>query len=448
MDTLNFEQMSFLSIFVFVIYGWLFTKTPLFVTGIIGVCASIFTGVISTKDALSSFAHPLIFIFLGGYLFAEAISQQGLDRRISIKILNLKSVRSNPNKIFLYLFALTAFFSMWISNTATTAMMLPIVLGVLHRLKLKDKKLESLTLIGIAYSANIGGIATPIGSTPNILAMAMLKEIAKIDISFLKWMSFGLPIALIFLFILYKYISRFIPSNLNIDSLSKEVTTKNLDLSDKTILILFCAMVTCWFIPSFLSFLLDTSSTTYINIKSHMHPGAIALLFSSLLFILPLNKKLLDSNSLKKIDWPSLLLFGSGLSLGKIFFTTGLAQIFGELLVQYVTGEGLLISLLIITFISIFATEVTSNTATANILLPIVISLALTIKASPLTLAASTAISCSLAFMLPVATPPNVIVYGSGKVKLKDMVRLGLILNITYGLLLTLIFYYLGKVYL
>lgn len=447
MNTLSFEQISFLVIFLIVIYGWLFTKIPLFITGLIGVCASIFSGVISTKEALASFAHPLIFIFLGGYLFAEAITIQGLDKRISLKILSLKSVKNSPHRVFLFLFLITAFFSMWISNTATTAMMLPIVLSVLASMNIKDKKLESLALIGVAYSANIGGIATPIGSTPNILAIAMLKELANIEVSFLAWMAIALPLAILFLIILYIYISRFIPKEeIYLDSSFSEKQIFSLSQKDKNLITLFGMMVFFWFLPSLLSFVLDSNNAFYIAIKSRLHPGAVAIFFATLLFLSPIKKDpILLTESIKKIDWPSLLLFGAGLSLGKIVFSSGLASIAGDLLVQYVTGEGFFMSLIVLTFISIFATEVTSNTATANILLPIVIALAIGINANPLIIALAVAISCSLAFMLPVATPPNVIVYSSGEVDLKDMVKLGFILNVIYGLLMSGIFYVISR---
>lgn len=440
---MDHNQIIFLIIFSIVIVLWLFSKVPLFISGIIGVSLSILTGVAHTKNILASFAHPLIFVFLGGYLFAEGISSLKLDQRISLKLLSLNIVRKNPNFIFLVIFSLTFFFSMWISNTATTAMMLPIVLGVLSSLQLESKKLESLVLLGVAYSANIGGITTPIGSTPNILAMAMLDDIADIQVTFFSWMKIAFPLALLFMVVLYQYIKRFIPKvNVQMNDIIKDTIINRLSKKDKVLILLFFLMVFCWFLPSFISIVYGIQGPQYLFFKQRLHPGTVALFFSSLLFIFPkIKSPILNINSLKKIDWSSLLLFGSGLALGKIFFDSGLAKTFGDYFIENITGAHIINTLFAVTFLSIFATEISSNTATANILLPIVISIALTIEASPFILASAVAISCSLAFMLPVATPPNIIVYGSGKVQLKDMISFGIFLNIVYALLIILIFY-------
>ena len=184
---LRSEQTQFLAIFSYVVYSWLFTKIPLFVTGFIGVSLTILLGISPPVDVLSNFAHPIIFLFLGGFLLAIAFTKVGLDKRISLFLLTRDFIKGSTSRLLFSLMALTAVLTMWISNTATTAMMLPLVLGTLKSLGINNKKTISLILICIAYSSSIGGIATPIGSTPNIIAIGMLKELVNLDVTFFEW---------------------------------------------------------------------------------------------------------------------------------------------------------------------------------------------------------------------------------------------------------------------
>ncbi len=200
---LKLKQQRFLAIFMFVVANWLFSKTPIFVTGFIGVSLSVLMGVTTAVKAFTPFSHPIIFLFMGGFLFAKAMNIQGLDKRISLVLLSQSFIRGSFKRMVLSIFILTAFFSMWVSNTATTAMMLPIVLGILANLKIEDEKLTSLLLLGMAYSASIGGVGTPIGSIPNMIAIGMLSDLANINISFLDWTLVGIPVVSIFIYILY-----------------------------------------------------------------------------------------------------------------------------------------------------------------------------------------------------------------------------------------------------
>jgi sodium-dependent dicarboxylate transporter 2/3/5 len=194
---LRADQQNFLAIFIMVVCFWLLTNIPLFVSGILGVGLSVLYGITSAKEALIPFAHPIIFLFMGGFLFARALQNTGLDKKISIRLLASKFVGGNFDRMFLGILFLTAIFSMWISNTATTAMMLPVVLGLLTSLDVKDKKTISMVLIAMAYASSIGGLATPIGSTPNMILMGLLNELLGIKINFFDWMMMGFPITIL-----------------------------------------------------------------------------------------------------------------------------------------------------------------------------------------------------------------------------------------------------------
>jgi len=445
------NQQNFLAIFMLVVANWLFSKTPIFITGFIGVGLSVLMGVTTAAKAFTPFSHPIIFLFMGGFLFAKAMNSQGLDKRVSLMLLSQDFIKGSFKRMVLSLFILTAFFSMWVSNTATTAMMLPIILGILANLKIEDEKLTSLLLIGMAYSASIGGVGTPIGSIPNMIAIGMLSDLADIQISFLNWTLVGIPIVTIFIFLLYKYICHYIPEKYNkFDNTYVKNELKalpNISREEKIIFVLFCITVFFWFSPSIAKLFISKGSPLAIFFKERFNVGIISIFFSSLLFVFPLAKpdKVLKQNDIKTIDWPSLLLFGSGLSLGKMLFETGLAKIAGDYVVASLASGSILIILFVLIYVTIFATELASNTATSNILLPIVISMAATMNLNPIILASAVAISCSLAFMLPVATPPNAIVYGSGKVTMGTMIRTGFLLNIGFGFILIVGFYIFSK---
>lgn len=432
------EQKLFLGIFSTTVYLWLFSNIPLYITGLLSVCSTIILKIGTAQEVFSHFAHPIIFLFLGGFLLAEAFNKVALDRRISLYLLTRDFIKGSITRLLFALMALTATFTMWISNTATTAMMLPLVLGVLSGLKVHDRKITSTILLCIAYSSSIGGIATPIGSTPNIIAIGMLDEFSNIKINFLDWMIKATPIAVIFLIILFLLaMIQFKNYHFNMDDeyLQKEYSElPKISLLEKYTLFSFFLTVFLWLAPSVFKLL-------NITINLQLNSGAVAVLGACLLFIFPFNSpiKILEPQTIKKIDWSSLLLFGSGLAIGKLLFTLGLATMAGKYLQEIVHGLPSIFVFMIIFTAVIFSTELTSNTATANIIIPIMISMASEMNMSPFYLSMGVAISCSMAFMLPVATPPNAIVYGSEKVDKLDMIKLGLGLNVIFSIVLSLI---------
>lgn len=438
-SNLEATQQTFLAIFTFVVYSWLFTNIPLYVTGFIGVGLSGIFKLASAKDILANFGHPIIYLFLAGFLLAFAFHKVGLDRRISLYLLTRNFIKGSISRLLFTLMFLTATFTMWISNTATTAMMLPLVLGVLDSLDIKDKKSVSLILICIAYASSIGGIATPIGSTPNIIALGMLDDYIGLKVSFFEWMMYSLPIATIFLAILFLLTHVALKKkNIAFENSYLEAEYKKLppiSTQEKYVFGIFLLTVMFWIAPSFAKLL-------GAKLPLDFTPGLVGLTTASLLYLFPIRgEKILETTDIKKIDWSSLMLFGCGLALGKLLYELGLTKLTGELLTQFVTGMNPLFIFLFVFAFVIFSTELTSNTATANILIPIMISLAQELGMNPFFLAFGVSLSCSLAFMLPVATPPNAIVYGSERVDKKDMMQLGLGLNIIYSIVLGIIIY-------
>ena len=436
---LDANQQVFLSLFSFVVYGWLFTALPLYVTGFIGVGSAGVFKLASAKDLLANFGHPIIFLFLVGFLLAQAFHKVGLDRRISLYLLTREFIKGSISRLLFALMSVTAIFTMWISNTATTAMMLPLVLGVLDSLKINDKKTVSLILICVAFASSIGGIATPIGSTPNIIALGMLEEFIQLKISFLEWMLYATPIALIFLGILF-FLTHLAIRRKNIvfnnDYLKKELDQlPPISIAEKWVLTVFVFTIMLWILPSIMKLFGAT-------LAFDLTPGVVGLFTISFLYLLPIKgKKILEAYDIKNIDWSSLMLFGSGLALGKLLYDLGLTQMTGKFLASAVSDLPLFMIFIVVFGFVIFSTELTSNTATANILIPIMISLAADLNISPFFFSLGVSLSCSLAFMLPVATPPNAIVYGSGRVDKKDMMRLGFGLNIIFSIALGLIVY-------
>lgn len=426
---------TFLAIFTWTVSQWFLTNIPLFITGLLGVSTSVMFGVVSASEAFAPFSNPIIFLFLGGFLFARALEVMGFDRKISIWLLTSQFFKGSFKKTMFGVFALTALFSMWVSNTATTAMMLPIVLGIIKSLKIKDDKIKSSILLGMAYSATIGGLGTPIGSPPNMIAIGMLKDLANVDFSFFQWFLTFIPIVVASVFGLTWWICKKVDhSSMDFSKLDLVQTEKfgKLNRHEFFVIFLFSLTVFFWFSPSVFSIILGKEHALSVFFKERLDPGIVSIFFASLLFVFPLrdNIKILSLDDAKQIDWPSLVLFGSGLSLGGILFKTGLANIAGDLLISNLGSGSSFVLVLALVIFTIFMTEVASNTAAANILIPIVIASATSLDTSILALVLAVAASCNMAFMLPVATPPNAIIYGSGEVEIGTMIKTGFGFNI------------------
>lgn len=412
-----------IGIFACIAFLWLTEALPLSATALLVPILAIVTGVFDVKAALTSFAHPLIFIFFGGFALASAMAYQGVDRWIANRV--VIAGRGSLLMSSALLFGATAFLSMWMSNTATTAMMIPLVLGIVSQASSgEDKAAEERTaiflLLGVAYAASVGGIGTIIGSPPNgIAAKAM-------GIGFQDWMKFGIPAVIVLLplmFVVLLATSR--PATKNRITVSKEIFTFN--WHRVTTLVIFAVTALCWIFSKKLGGLIGV--TKYVDTLIALC-AVIALLYFRVV-----RWRDIDRGT----DWGVLLLFGGGLTLSAVMKKTGaslfLARGFSDLVSDL---PMILIIGAVIAFI-IFLTELSSNTATAALFVPIFMVVAGQLGAEPAQLVIPLALAASCAFMLPIATPPNAIVFGTGRIPQKTMMRIGLVLNIVFIVALTLL---------
>ena len=447
-EGLSKEANAVLATTFWVAIWWIFEVVPIAVTALLPVILFPLTGAMKLTATTASFGHKYVFLYIGGFILAIAIEKWNLHKRIALNIINI--IGTSVSRIILGFMLATAFLSMWISNTATAVMMLPIGMAIIAQLKDNPDTIEDenaifgkALMLAIAYSASIGGVATLIGTPPNLVFAGVLEESFGIEMTFSKWIIFGLPISLILLFICWKYLTSFafkfkqkefpggaaeIKRQLNL--LGK------ISYEEKAVLVVFIVTAFLWITRSFIlkRFIPAIDDTI------------IAMTSAIVLFLIPAkNSKqtaLIDWNNAVKLPWGILLLFGGGLALAEGFKSSGLAAWIGTQL-SLIEGLPLLLLLFVLVLSVNFLTEITSNLATTAMLLPIIAPVALLLDVHPYILMVGITVAASCAFMLPVATPPNAIVFGSNYLKIPDMMRAGIWMNIISIILITLITYYL-----
>ncbi len=427
---------------------WITEAMPIAGTAILPLILMPLLGLLKIDAVSANYMHPTVLLYMGGFLLATGIEKWNLHKRIALNIINL--LGTDLRRIVLGFILATGFLSMWISNSATALMMLPIGLAVVGQFKEQlgnsnDKLSSNLgknIMLGIAYAASIGGMATLIGTPTNAILSAVVKEMYDYSIAFDEWMLFGLPFSLILLGICWYYLVSFgnpLPRNFRLGD-AKSVVNQQLKalgritFEEKIVLAIFGLVCFSWITRSFF--------------LAKLIPGIddtiIVLIGVVLLLLLPSSRsgeRILDWKTAEKIPWGVLILFGGGLALAEGFKETGLAEWIGQKF-TLIEGVGFFVLLLIIIASVNFLTEVTSNVATASMLLPILASVAIKLDLHPFGLMVGATLAASCAFMLPVATPPNAVVFGSGYLQMKDMVKAGLWLNILSILIITLMVYY------
>ena len=419
-NTLPFETQvnTGLSILVFVAILWLTEAIHVSITALLVPLLAVLFGVFNTPAALANFSNPIIFLFMGGFALAAALNKQELDKAIADKVLIL--AKGKMSVAVFMLFGVSAGLSMWISNTATTAMMLPLVLGIMNKVdQSEDRNTYVFVLLGIAYCASIGGIATVVGSPPNAIAAA------EVGLSFTEWMALGLPITMILLpvamIILYVMTKPKLDHKFELDHAPVEWTN-----SKKITLSIFLLTVTLWVFGKPINAMIGGFS----KFDSLVAIGAIVLLGAS---------RAVEWKDVEKTtDWGVLILFGGGICLSNILKATGTSVFLAHSLSGFLETAGVLLTILAVVAFVVFLTEFASNTASAALLVPVFATIAEALGMSPVILSALIAVAASCAFMLPVATPPNAIVFASGHIKQKEMMRIGMVLNLVCILILTL----------
>ncbi|MDE3987264.1 DASS family sodium-coupled anion symporter [Glaesserella parasuis] len=419
LNTLPFEPAASkgLALLVFVAVLWLTEALHVTVTALLVPVLAIGLGLVKSKEALSAFADPTIFLFFGGFALATALHIQQLDRLIANKIMAM--AKGKLSVAVIYLFSVTAFLSMWMSNTATAAMMLPLAMGILSKL---DKETHHNTyvfvLLGIAYSASIGGMGTLVGSPPNAIVASHL------NLTFADWLKYGLPIMLILMPLMIATLYVVFKPKFDV---TFEHSFEKIELNRERIITLsiFGVIAICWVFGDKINPLISGLLGLQGKIGSF---DSIVALFAAVLICITRVASWDDIQ--KNTEWGVLMLFGGGLTLSSVLGQTGASKVMADGIVFLIEGGHFyLIGLLVAAFI-IFLTEFTSNTASAALLVPIFISIAQALNMPPVGLALIIGLGASCAFMLPVATPPNAIVFGTGQIKQSEMVKAGFWLNI------------------
>ena len=448
---LEFQGKAILACASWIAIWWITEPIPIAATSLLPIIIFPLSGGLDIKTTTAAFGHKYVFLFIGSFILAIAIQKWKLHKRIALNIINLVGV--NKSNIILGFMIATAFLSMWISNTATSVMILPVGLAIISQLKDDPNTPENenslfgkALMLAIAYSASIGGMATLIGTPPNMIFAGVIKESYNIEISFFDWFKFGLPLSLFFLFICWFYLTKiaFKFKQKQFSAGKKEINTQlkslgKISYEEKTILIVFILTALAWISRSYV----------LVRIIPNLDDTIIAIISALVLFVLPSKKskiknkltKIIDWEDAMKLPWGILLLFGAGMALAQGFDTSGLAIWIGNQL-TYLSDVPLVILILILIASVNFLTEVTSNMATTAMLLPILVSLAVVLDLHPYYLLVSATLAASCAFMLPVATPPNTVVFGSGLLKIEDMFKKGLWLNLISIIILTFTIYY------
>ena len=438
------------AILVWVVVSWATEAIPLAVTSLVGAALCIAMGLGSAKEVLATFAHPIIFLFIGSFFLAEAFVVHGLDRRFAVWLLSRKGLTSSPIGVFGAMGFATAVLSMWISNTAAVAIMVPIALGLLSTIRGSREEAgshEPGVLLLLAYGSAAGGITTMVGTPPNIIGVGFLSQQAGISISFFDWMAIGLPLAgalglgiAAVLFWLYPLPKTFPDLGDHLQHLrhQQEGWTRG---QRNTCLALLLA-IGCWIGPGVLGIVLGRDSDLVTFLNARLPKEMVPIFAAGLLFVLPVNFKAgeftLKWTQAANINWGTILLFGGGLTFGHLMVQTHLAEIIGESLVAFFGSNTLWTLTAVAIGTALVITEIASNTASTSMLVPVVISIATAAGISPIPPTLGVCLGASLAFMMPVSTPPNAIVYGTGFVPLPNMLRAGVFLNIIGAVLVWL----------
>jgi len=446
-EGLNLRANAILASTAWIAIWWITEAIPIAATALLPIILFPLTGGLGLSETTASFGHKYVFLYIGGFIIAIAIQKWNLHKRIALNIINL--IGTNVVNIILGFMMATAFMSMWISNTATAVMMLPIAIAIVTQLKDDPNTIEKENLIfgkalmlGIAYSASIGGLSTLIGTPPNLVLAGVVEETFSYEITFAQWFKFGFPISIVLLFLCWKYLTSFAFKfeQKKFPGGRKEITKQlkalgQISYEEKLVGLIFGLTAFAWVSRSFL----------LKSIIPSIDDTIIAMIGAIIIFLIPTKNKerqLINWEEAVKLPWGILLLFGGGMALAAGFKESGLALWIGS---QMTLLDGISLFLLVIILITVvnFLTEITSNLATTAMLLPILYPMAITIDVHPFILMVSATVAATCAFMLPVATPPNAVVFGSGYLRIPDMVRVGIWMNLLSIILLTLFVFFL-----
>lgn len=451
---INPSQQALAAVLLGVMVLWVTEPVPIPVGGLIGVAVIVFLGVAPVDDVLAPFGTGTVFTFIGAFILAQAMLRHGLARRFAFRLLSLPGVGRSTTRVVIAFGVITALLSAFVSNTATVAMLLPTALGILavignlmQQQGLAEKgfdptrlRVGTALMLMLAYGASVGGLLTPVGSPPNLIGRGLIEEATGETITFAQWMLLALPVCLVMFVVLATVLLLLNkPEIKDITGVEEYVAEErarmgSFSTAERNTLIAFVVTVTLWIIPGIVALVVGGDSPTYLMVTDRMDEGMVAVIGAALLFLLPTNWKerefTLNWSDAQRIDWGTVVLFGTGIIFGTLLEDTGLAKVIG-------TGTsdalGLTSTLAITAFaivLAIVVSETTSNTASAAVVVPIIIPIAMAADINPFVPALAATFAASFGFMLPVSTPQNAIVYGSGAVPITKMIRSGFVFDI------------------
>ncbi|HVL84036.1 MAG TPA: DASS family sodium-coupled anion symporter [Pseudonocardia sp.] len=457
------QQQTLAGVLLGVIVLWVTEAVPIPIGGLIGVALIVILQVVPADDALAPFGSSTVFTFIGAFILAAAMLKHGLARRFAFRILSLRGVGGSTTRLIIAFGGITALLSAFVSNTATVAMLLPTALGILGVIaKLMQERgvvpedfdplrirVGFALMLMLAYGASVGGLLTPVGSPPNLIGRGLIEEATGERISFAQWVAMAFPICLLMfvaLAVVLLLLNR--PEINRIEGVEKYVAEQRAELgrlsrAEKNTLFAFGTTVTLWILPGIVALVAGNDSPVYEGVSDRLDEGIVAVLGASLLFLLPVDwparEFTLRWRDAAGIDWGTIVLFGTGIIFGSLLADTGLAETIG-------TGVSGALGLTSVIAISVFAvllaiivSETTSNTASAAVVVPIIIPIAVASGVNPFVPALAATFAASFGFMLPVSTPQNAVVYGSGAVPITRMIRSGASFDVI-GAILIIIF--------
>ena len=430
---------------------WLSEALPLGVTALLVPVLGVAFGIAGPAEAFSGFGDPIVFLFLGTFLLTDAASRHGLDRRLADAVLTSRWVKASPGRLLYAIAFLGCAISAWVNNTATTAMLLPLAMTAS---RLGTPRFLTSVLLMTAYAPTLGGLATPVGTAPNLIGLAQIAKFTGSRPSFAEWMVLFAPLAVVATLGSAAWLA-WRGGKVSIPP-TPEGTREHRPWSraERTLLPLFVVVVLFWIAPGILAATDLKDATWVVTWKERFPEACVPMAGGLLLFLLPAGRaagnvdapaaavagsvagaRISDASAFKRLDWGTILLFGGGISLGTMMQSSGLARQLGQAIFDHMPIHGTFGVTLAAALMAIVVSEFTSNTASAALVVPVVLELAKAAGMDPLGPALAATVACSFGFMLPVSTPPNALVYGTGKLTIRDMVSCGILLDVAGGFL-------------
>lgn len=457
------QQQTLAGVLLGVIVLWVTEAVPIPIGGLLGVAVIVFLGVAPADDVLGPFGSSTVFTFIGAFILAQAMLKHGLARRFAFRILALPRVGQSTTGVIIAFGAITCLLSAFVSNTATVAMLLPTAIGILGVIakilqvqgKVADDfdplrlKVGAALMLMLAYSASVGGLLTPVGSPPNLIGRGLIEEATGEKISFGQWMVLAAPICLaMFLVLAIVLITLNKPELKRIEGVSEYIAEQRAEMgtltrAEKNTLVAFGVTVSLWILPGVFALVFGNDSDVYTAVSDRLDEGTVAVFGAALLFLLPTDWEqrefTLRWKDAAAIDWGTIVLFGTGIIFGSLLADTGLAETIGNSVAESLGLTSVVAITIFAVLLAIVVSETTSNTASAAVVVPIIIPIAIAAGVNPFVPALAATFAASFGFMLPVSTPQNAIVYGSGAVPITTMIRSGVTFDIAGAILIVLL---------